>query len=59
VGYSNYDYSAQIQNSLLPTANDVLSPLVDPITGDDIEGFPERPRTIADMTATILDLVLE
>jgi hypothetical protein len=52
------NYSAWIENSLLQTSNDLLSQLVNPITGNQIERFPERPQNIAEMTVTELNSVL-
>ena len=56
---SNHNLSIRIENSLLQSVDDILSPPVNPVTGDEIDGLPEAPRMMADMTVPELGHVLK
>ena len=55
---SNHNLSIQIENSLLQCLDDILSPPVNPITGDEIDELPEAPQMMADMTVPELGQIL-
>ena len=57
--FSNYNLSIRIENSVLQSVDDILSPPVNPITGEEIDEFPQTPRMMAEMTVPRLRQVLE